>query len=137
MLAVLLAVHVWFGTYSVLDVEKPGVPHLTSSQARWLHLVHAVPAYQQRWKYLRFVSQPSPGIASYPPLVVFDAQGLDQLSERDVAAAEARFHVVGEPCNAMYQPGIRDYIGTTSASCQPYVIDREPPVPGESSVLRP
>lgn len=125
----------WFGTYSVLDVGKPGVPQLTTLQARWLHLIHAVPAYAKRWEYLRFVKQPN-NYPSVPPLVVFDAQGLDRLSQRDVGPG-ARFHVIGEPCSAMYQPEIKDYIGTTSASCQPYLIEREPPVPGESSVAKP
>jgi hypothetical protein len=48
----------------------------------------------------------------------------------------ARFHVIGEPCSAMYDMEMRNYIGTTSASCQPYIIQQEPPVPGESSVLK-
>jgi hypothetical protein len=137
VLAVLLAVHVWFGTYSVVDVGKPGVPQLTKLQARWLHLIHAVPAYAKRWQYLRFVRQPEKNLPSDPPLVVLDAQGTDRLSESDVAATEAWFHVIGEPCNATYSPARRIYVGETSAVCQPYLSQLEPPVPGESSVLKP
>jgi hypothetical protein len=134
VLAVVLAVHVWFGTYSVLDVGEPGVPQLTTLQARWLHLIHAVPAYTKRWQYLRFVKQPAKKLPSDPPLVVFDAQGTDRLSESEVVGA--RFHVIGEPYNAMYDMEMRNYIGSTSAVCQPYIIQQEPPVPGESSVLK-
>jgi hypothetical protein len=84
---------------------------------------------------MRFVKQPLKNYPSAPPLVVFDAQGTDRLSERDVVGA--RFHVIGEPCSAMYDMEMRNYIGTTEASCQPYIIKLEPPVPGESSVLKP
>jgi hypothetical protein len=135
VLAVLLAVHVWFGTYSVLDVGKPKVPQLTTLQARWLHLIYAVPAYRQRWSYLRFVKQPPPRDTSDPPLVVFDAQGIDRKSESDPIAAMAWFHVIGEPCNATYSPASRMYVGETSAACSPDQL--LPPVPGESSVLKP
>jgi hypothetical protein len=135
VLAVLLAVHVWFGTYSVLDVGKPGVPPPTTLQARWLHLIHAVPAYKRRWSYLRFVKQPEPKLPSDPPLVVFDAQRIDRLSESDVAAYEAWFHVIGEPCSATYSPSRKIYVGETSAACSPDQL--LPPVPGEASVLKP
>jgi hypothetical protein len=135
VLAVVLAVQVWFGTYSVLDVGKPGVPPLTTLQARWLHLIHAVPAYAKRWQYLRFVKQPAKKLPPDPPLIVFDAQGLDRLSESDVAAYEAWFHAIGEPCSAAYTPSRKMYVGETSAACSPDQL--LPPVPGESSVLKP
>lgn len=135
MLAVLLAVHVWFGTYSVLDVGKPGVPQLTTLQARWLHLIHAVPAYAKRWQYMRFVKQPRNKYLSVPPLVVFDAQALDRLSESNVAAYEAWFHVIGEPCSATYVPSRDLYVGQTSAACSSDQL--LPSVPGESGVLKP
>jgi hypothetical protein len=135
VLAVVLAVQVWFGTYSVLDVGKPGAPPLTTLQARWLHLIHAVPAYAKRWQYLRFVKQPAKKLPPDPPLIVFDAQGLDRLSESDVAAYEAWFHVIGEPRSAAYTPSRKMYVGETSAACSPDQL--LPPVPGESSVLKP
>jgi hypothetical protein len=136
MLAVLLAVHVWFGTYSVLDVGKTGVPQLTTLQARWLHLIHAVPTYRKRWSYMRFVKQPSPKLPSDPPLVVFDAQGIDRENEHDLAAAPSPwFHVIGEPCNFTYSPQSRSYVAETSAACSPEQL--LPQVPGESSVLKP
>jgi hypothetical protein len=125
----------WFGTYSVLDVGKPGVPQLTALQARWLHLIRAVPAYAKRWQYSRFAKQPPNKYPSVPPLVVFDAQGLDRLSENDVAAYEAWFHVIGEPCYATYTPSRKMYVGQTSAACSADQL--LPLVPGESSVLRP
>jgi hypothetical protein len=137
VLAVLLGVHVWFGTYSVLDVGKPGVPQLTTLQARWLHLIYAVPTYRKRWSYLRFAKQPPPHDPSDPPLAVFDAQGLDRLIKTDVGGVPPSFHVIGEPCNAMYVPQTRMYHGETSVVCEPEAIKREPPVPGESSVLKP
>jgi hypothetical protein len=137
VLAVVLAVQLWFGTYSVLDVGKPGVPQLTRLQARWLHLIHAVPEYKKRWSYLRFTKQPGNNYPSVPPLVVFDAQGFDQVIKTDVGGAPPSFHVIGEPCNAMYVPQTRMYHGETSAVCSPDIIQREPPVPGESSVLKP
>lgn len=136
LLALLLAVHVWFGTYSVSDVGKPGVPQLTTLQARWLHLIYAVPTYRKRWSYLRFVKQPPPHDPSDPPLAVFDAQGTNRLGETDPVAAMGVFHVIGLPCNAMYSPSRKMYVGETSAVCSPDVMQREPPVPGESSVLR-
>jgi hypothetical protein len=134
VLAVVLAVHIWFGTYSVLDVGKPGVPQLTTLQARWLHLIHAVPAYRKKWQYLRFVKQPPNKYPLVPPLVVFDAQGSDDFSESDIAATEAWFHVIGEPCKATYSPSRKMYVGETSAACSPDQL--LPPVPGESSVLK-
>lgn len=134
MLALVLAVHVWFGTYSVLDVGQPGVPKLTTLQARWLHLVHAVPAYAKWWQHLRFVKQSPNKYPSLPPLLVFDAQGLDRLSEGDAAAYEAWFHVIGEPCYATYTPSRKIYVGQTSAACSAELL---PPVPGESNVLKP
>jgi hypothetical protein len=137
VVAVLLAVHVWFGTYSVLDVGKPGVPQLTTLQARWLHLIHAVPEYKKRWSYFRFTKQPENNYPSVPPLVVFDAQGLDRLIKTDVAGVPPSFHAIGEPCNAMYSPQMRTYVGDTSVVCEPDAIKLEPPVPGESGVLNP
>jgi hypothetical protein len=84
------------------------------------------------------VKQPEnnyPSLPPVPPLVVFDAQGTDRIIGSDVMGA--RFHVIGEPCSAMYDMEMRNYIGSTSAVCQPYIIQQEPPVPGESSVLKP
>jgi hypothetical protein len=137
VLTFVLAVHVWFGTYSVLDVGKPGIPQLSTIQTRWLHLIHAVPEYRKRWSYLRFTRQPENNYPSVPPLIVFDALGLDRVIKTDVGGAFPSFHVIGEPCNAMYSPQMRMYHGETSAVCQPYIIKLEPPVPGESSVSKP
>lgn len=114
--AVLLAVNVWFGTYSVLDVGKPGVPALTSSQQRWLHLIHSTKAYAARWPHLRFAPQPPPTHSTapkQPPLIVFDP--LEWTGSPSDPGAN--FHVIGEPCNAYYAPVSRSYIGPSDSAC--------------------
>ena len=130
MLAIVLAVQVWFGTYSVLDVGKPGVPHLTARQAHWLDLIRKSPGYSKRWPHLRFTRQMPSLYRSVPPLIVFD---VDEWTPAIIGLSP--FHVIGEDCNAYYEIRDRGYYGPSSASCEgpPHF----PAVPGEESVLGP
>jgi hypothetical protein len=121
---VLLAVQMWYHTYSVLDAGKSGVPHLTASETHWLHLVHVAPGYVDRWKYLRFVDPAAaPRLDSAPPLIVYDPDGWTPDIQGSVL-----FHVIGQACNAFYSPPTYQYIGPSSASCS--VRPGFPPVPG-------
>jgi hypothetical protein len=123
-----LAVQIWFGTYSVLDVDKPGVPKLTSIQLRWLGLIRKAPGYQKRWPYLRFTLQPAHlHLKGATPLVVFDA---DDWNPKH--AGFGLFHVIGEPCNAAWSPDRHSYVGPSEASClgPPHYA----PVPGQQTL---
>ncbi len=129
-LSVVLAVQVWFGTYSVLDAGKPGTPVLTSRQRRWLESIRATSAYAKRWNHLRFTEQIAPDSPNATPLIVFDVQ--DWTPKFTGATA---FHVIGEPCNAFYSPTVGRMVSTTEATgCPKYQF---PPVHEEESAPRP
>ncbi len=116
MLGILLAAQIaahpsirtWDGTYSVLDVGKPGVPHLSSRQQAWLGLIRRSPGYAARWKYLRFTvrlitvngTQGGRLLPLKVPLVVFYARGWTPA----FAHYDAPFHIIGEPCRFDFDP---------------------------------
>lgn len=125
----LLAVQVWFGTYSVRDVGKRGVPLLTTREQVWLDLIRKTPAYAKRWSHLRFTKQIAPDTPRATPLIVFDA-----LSWTAKFTGYTAFHVIGEPCNAFYSPTWSQMIGTTEATgCPKYAF---PEVLGKNSILK-
>ncbi len=135
MLPLVLAVHIWYGTYSVLDVGKPGTPHVTTMQLRWLHLIHRTPYYAKRWSNLRFALRKFRTYRSgeiVTPLIVIDVRGWYPGPQG--MSSDPSFHIIGEPCNAWYRLLEHTEIAPSSASCDsangPWPI-----IPGENSVL--
>lgn len=125
--AIIVALQAWFGTYSVLDVDKPGVPKLTFTQAHWLGLIRKAPGYQKRWPYLRFTFQPPHlHLKGATPLVVFDPDGW---TPKFVGGL---FHVIGEPCNAAWSPETQSYMGPSESACLGGI--HYPPVPGQRTL---
>lgn len=135
MLPIVLAINVWYGTYSVLDVGKPGVPRLTSTQREWLHLIHRAPFYSKRWEHLRFRLRKfrayKPG-EIVTPLIVIDLRGW--YPGKKGALRDPSVHIIGEPCNAWYRLVERAPTAPSSASCDP-ANGAWPVIPGESQVL--
>lgn len=135
MIALALAVSVWYGTYSVIDAGKAGAPKLTAIEYKWLDLIRRTPAYSRRWGHLRFkrrefaMYQPGQIVT---PLIVIDIG--DWRPGMKGAVRDPQFHVIGEPCSAWYALVEGRYTGTTSASCEG-PNSAWPPIPGENVVL--
>jgi hypothetical protein len=129
LINLLLAVQMWYGTFSVLDAGKPGTPTLTPIQQYWLHLIHKAPGYAPHWAHLRFAEQVPTRLPRPTPLIVFDPGDWTPASH----VSGLRFHVIGEPCNAYYSPQDKQYLPVSESSC----VNRSTPapVPGEEDVL--
>jgi hypothetical protein len=134
MLAVILAIHVWFGTYSVLDVGEPGVPQLSTLQMRWLHPHPCSSRISASVALLALCQTATVEVPVGSSVGRIRAQEIDRKSETDVNAAYSWFsRNWRELCSATYSPARRMYVGETCAACSPDQI--LPSVPGESSVL--
>jgi hypothetical protein len=88
-----------YGTYSVLDIGKGGIPQLTAHQRAWLQLIHDDPTYRSRWRHLRF----APRVAEdHLPVVVFDAD--PETQGHVFSLAYDQFLIIGDACNAAFDP---------------------------------
>ena len=141
-ISALLAVQVWFGSYSVSDIGKAGVPALSSRQKAWIGAVRCTPAYARRWGNLRFLPAPIAGIFDgfgpappreiklTVPLVVFDTNGWTPAFK-----AYGYFHIIGEDCRTQFNLVTHSLIGPVNGACQPNGNNRQDlpaPVIGES-----
>lgn len=72
----------WIGpiSYSVSDIGKPGVPHVSLTQ---LALIHHIDSYFHG-RILRFVTLPADGISNPERFVVYDSSGNDGCSNGDI-----------------------------------------------------
>ncbi len=97
-----------YATYSVLTLGKSAAVTLTRPQLAWLRKIHGSRSYHGAWKHLRFSLAPTHGIV---PLVVYD--------DRDTNIVGAGAHILGAPCNILFDPFRRGVFGAPpDASCE-------------------
>jgi hypothetical protein len=115
MFPLLLAISVWFGSYSVLDSGSKAVPYLSNRQVAWLDAIRCTPAYLKRWTNLRFLLEPITGYSQTVPLVVFDTNGWTPAFH----GCCAYFHIIGESCRTDFDLETHAIVGVPTEICQP------------------
>jgi len=97
-----------YATYSVLALGKSTSATLTRAQLAWLRKIRESSSYRAAWRHLRFSLAPTGGIV---PLVVYD--------DRDTNIVGAGAHILGAPCNVLFDPFRRGVFGAPpDATCE-------------------
>jgi len=130
----------WYGTYSIRDVGKKGVPKLNARQLRWLRRVEQWPGLQRpdlllpdelRHPVLRF-ALPLPGV--HVPLIVFNARTLNGWNPSVNPDFTLRAWIIGERCNTYFNPLQHQVVAATEAACT-YIGTPPPTIPGGQPFL--